>query len=124
MPTSFQEFFDRLRQYTPIQNQSQLAQALDVGRAAITLAKGKDIVPSKWILDLAQKYSLNSDWLASGQGNPHHIYKNNKEKQSLDLPMVLAQLDKDWQFESDPQIQSPPFQFDINWLSQKGNIDW
>jgi hypothetical protein len=67
---SFQDFFNRLCQMTDIENQSHLAQALGVGRAAISLAKQKDTVPWKWVFTLAQAYSLNSTWLATGSGAP------------------------------------------------------
>lgn len=67
---SFEDFFHRLCQATAIENQSQLAEALGVGRAAISLAKQKDTVPWKWIFTLAQSYSLNSTWLANGTGTP------------------------------------------------------
>ncbi len=55
---------------TDIENQSHLAQALGVGRAAISLAKQKDTVPWKWVFTLAQAYNLNSTWLATGNGTP------------------------------------------------------
>lgn len=55
---------------TDIENQSNLAQALGVGRAAISLAKQKDTVPWKWVFTLAQAYNLNSTWLATGNGTP------------------------------------------------------
>ncbi len=67
---SFEDFFQRLCEVTDIENQSQLAEALGVGRAAISLAKQKDAVPWKWIFTLAQSYSLNSTWLANGKGAP------------------------------------------------------
>jgi len=65
----FSTFFERVKQATPIQNQSQLAQVLELGRAAISLAKHKNVVPSKWILALSRKYGVNADWLATGSGS-------------------------------------------------------
>ncbi|MFO7802061.1 MAG: LexA family transcriptional regulator [Desulfovermiculus sp.] len=67
---SFQDFFNRLCQMTDIENQSHLAQALGVGRAAISLAKQKNTVPWKWVFTLAEIYNLNSSWLAIGSGTP------------------------------------------------------
>ncbi len=60
---------------TDIENQSHLAQALGVGRAAISLAKQKDSVPWKWVFTLAQAYNLNSTWLATGTGAPALDFK-------------------------------------------------
>ena len=66
----FEAFFNRLYQATDIENQSQLAQVLGVGRAAISLAKQKNAVPWKWVFTLAETYNLNSTWLATGNGVP------------------------------------------------------
>lgn len=122
MSTSFQEFFERLQKYTPIQNQSQLAQALEVGRAAITLAKRKEIIPSKWILYLAQKYSLNSDWLASGQGQPYPVSEaKEKENQFGFIPIVTPQVNKEGQFVLPHSLKWAPFQFNQVWLANIGD---
>ncbi|WP_027370358.1 LexA family transcriptional regulator [Desulfovermiculus halophilus] len=67
---SFQDFFTRVCQATDIENQSHLAQVLGVGRAAISLAKQKDSIPWKWVFALAEAYNLNSNWLATGTGQP------------------------------------------------------
>ncbi|MFW6143264.1 MAG: helix-turn-helix domain-containing protein, partial [Desulfovermiculus sp.] len=69
-PPSFESFFSRMCQATDIQNQSHLAQALGVGRAAISLAKQKNAVPWKWVFTLAEAYNLNSTWRATGNGTP------------------------------------------------------
>jgi hypothetical protein len=68
--SNFASFFERLRSVSPIENQAQLAQTLQVGRATITLAKQKDAVPSKWIFTLADTFNVNADWLAHGKGSP------------------------------------------------------
>jgi phage repressor protein C with HTH and peptisase S24 domain len=67
---SFEDFFNRLCQATDIENQSQLAHMLGVGRAAISLAKQKNAVPWKWVFTLSEAYNLNTTWLASGNGPP------------------------------------------------------
>lgn len=67
---SFDAFFRRLKSVSSIQNQSQLAEHLQVGRANISLAKYKDKIPSKWIFQLSEEFNLNSDWLARGKGSP------------------------------------------------------
>lgn len=76
---SFSSFFDRLRSASPVKNQSQLAEALQVGRAAISLSKQKDSVPSRWIFALARKYQLNATWLATGEGYPYQSGESGNE---------------------------------------------
>jgi hypothetical protein len=99
---SFSAFLSRLQAQTPIQNQTQLAQALQVGKAAISLAKHKDQVPAKWIFTLAEMYSLNSDWLATGKGRPI-AGQNNDFLQSLSLRQVLPEIDPAGDFKPHPQ---------------------
>ncbi len=97
--SSFTSFLERLKSVTPIQNQSQLANVLQVGRAAVSLAKHKDTVPSKWILILAQKYNLNSDWLATGKDTPYTSIKSSSQN-SFVIKKVASKTNKDgtWQF--------------------------
>jgi len=93
--TFFNAFLERLSSATPIKNQSQLANELNVGRAAISLAKQKDSVPSKWILKLANKYHLNSEWLASGIksfSSSEHL--ENEGKAVPKIPHLHCKLDK------------------------------
>ena len=72
MNNGFEAFFKRLCSETEITNQSQLARELDVGRAAVSLAKRKDSVPARWILDLSAKYGLNMAEISqiSSTGSP------------------------------------------------------
>ena len=70
MSNGFEAFFKRLCSETEIKNQSQLARELDVGRAAVSLAKRKDSVPARWILDLSARFGLNPLWLEQGKGFP------------------------------------------------------
>ena len=95
MASTFDSFFERLSSTTPIQNQSQLAKELNVGRAAISLAKQKDTVPSKWILKLAKQYQLNSDWLASGTNySSTKESSENTEKFALHIAHLKNKLDQ------------------------------
>ena len=118
-PSTFSAFFERLVATTPLENQSQLADILQVGRAAISLAKQKDTTPSKWIFRLAEMYSLSSDWLATGKGSPYaHTVDSNQE--CMAVPHVLPQLSPDGSLQFDPQFQSP-LRFHHDWLSRQGN---
>jgi len=67
---AFKVFFDRLVSATSIKTQTDLATALGVHRSAITQAKTRDAVPSKWVLRLARRFSLSPDWLEFGTGSP------------------------------------------------------
>ncbi len=70
MVIPFDGFFSRLRAETPVVSQMDLARALDVNRSAVTQAKNRDAVPSKWVLALARRYQLSPDWLEFGSGSP------------------------------------------------------
>ncbi len=65
MKTSpFDHFFQRVKKHTPIENQSQLAQALGIGRAAVSSAKHKNRVPPGWVLTLSDKYAIPLECLS------------------------------------------------------------
>jgi phage repressor protein C with HTH and peptisase S24 domain len=91
----FATFFKRVKQVTPIQNQSQLAQELGLGRAAVSLVKHKDVIPSKWIFALARTYDLNADWLATGAGTPTASEHESGETQPARVVNILPRLNKD-----------------------------
>ena len=116
---SFTAFFERLTSVTPLENQSQLAEKLQVGRAAISLAKQKDSIPGKWIFPLAQAYALNSDWLATGKGSPYALTEANNQE-CVFVPHILPHLSNDNELQFDEHFRhSLHFQYD--WLSQHGN---
>ncbi|MDL2209976.1 helix-turn-helix domain-containing protein [Desulfovibrio sp. OttesenSCG-928-O18] len=68
MVIPFDAFFQRVCESTDVATQMDLARALDVNRSAITQAKNRDAVPSKWILALSRRYNLSPDWLEYGKG--------------------------------------------------------
>lgn len=69
----FDGFFERLCLVAEVESQSELSRILGVGRAAVSLAKKKDSVPPRWILDLAAMYDINPLWLESGRGEPRTV---------------------------------------------------
>ncbi len=70
MKRRFEEFFSRLREITPIKTQADLARELGVGRASISIAKNKDVVPSRWIFELSRRFGINPTYLIEGKGEP------------------------------------------------------
>ena len=66
MVIPFNAFFRRISEKTDIATQMDLAKALGVNRSAITQAKIRDAVPSKWILALSRQYGISPDWLEFG----------------------------------------------------------
>lgn len=66
MTIPFDAFFQRICARTDIVTQMDLARALGVNRSAITQAKNRDAVPSKWLLALSRRYTLSPDWLEFG----------------------------------------------------------
>lgn len=119
--TSFNSFFERLLSITPIKNQSQLAKTLQVGRSAVSLAKQKNSVPSNWVIFLAQKYSLNSTWLATGQGLPYQSY-DQKNQPYPAIKKVLAKLDNNGKFITDTDKDNfCPIIYDLRSVNQNNN---
>ncbi|WP_419786922.1 LexA family transcriptional regulator [Pseudodesulfovibrio sp.] len=122
MKNGFEPFFHRLCKETEITNQAQLARELDVGRAAISLAKRKDTVPPRWILDLSAKYGLNPLWLEQGKGFPRPEEAVEPEGQGyLEVPKVRARLCAGGgSFETEGQVEGY-YSFRSDWLRMRGN---
>lgn len=125
MSNGFEPFFERLRSETEIKNQSQLARELDVGRAAVSLAKRKDSVPARWILDLSAQYGLNPLWLETGKGTPRPeaalAAMVEEECAYLEVPKVRARLSAGGgSFETESQVEGY-YSFRADWLRMRGN---
>lgn len=119
---SFQAFFERLKSVSFIQNQSQLAHFLQVGRASVSLAKHKNQVPNRWIVTLARELNLNADWLARGRGTPH-LEPQSGESGPARIRRVEPQLDTEGQFRTaDPQ-NPQTLQLDARILDGLGNAE-
>ena len=121
MKNGFESFFDRLCTETEIGSQSQLARELDVGRAAVSLAKRKDSVPARWILDLSAKYGLNPLWLEQGKGFPRPDSGADDGPGYLEVPKVRARLSAGGgSFETESQVEGY-YSFRADWLRTRGN---
>ncbi len=124
MSNGFEPFFQRLCSETDIGNQSQLANELGVGRAAVSLAKRKDSVPARWILDLSARFGLNPLWLEQGEGVPRAGADSPAEDESAyfeQVPKVRARLCAGGgSFETDGQVEGY-YSFRSEWLHSRGN---
>ncbi len=113
----FDEFFERLCSISNIKNQSDLSRALDVGRAAISLAKKKGVVPSRWILTLSSNFALNPLWLENGIGECR--FEDN-ESDFVYIPKVAARLSAGGgSFLTENNIESY-YSFERTWIEKKG----
>lgn len=120
MSNGFEAFFKRLCSETEVKNQSQLARELDVGRAAVSLAKRKDSVPARWVLDLSAKYGLNPLWLEQGKGFPRPEAAED-DGFYMEVPKVRARLSAGGgSFETEGQVEGY-YSFRSDWLNTRGN---
>ncbi|WP_018125993.1 LexA family transcriptional regulator [Desulfovibrio oxyclinae] len=117
MSKQFEAFFERLKQATDIRNQSDLARALDVGRAAVSLAKKKDQVPSRWVLALSIRYDVDARWLETGDGSA-----TGEDDEAFErIPKVRARLSAGGgSFETEGQVEGY-YSFRADWLHSRGN---
>ncbi len=65
---NFNSFFKRLLKEGGITSQKELALILGVDGSTISQAKKRDSVPRGWITKLSQKFSLNPEWIETGNG--------------------------------------------------------
>ncbi len=117
MRDGFQDFFGRLKAETDIETQADLARELGVGRAAVSLAKRKDVVPPRWILDLSSVFGLNSSWLETGLGDSRSGGHNDP---FVRVPKVRARLCAGGgSFETAGQVEGY-YSFRSDWLNSRG----
>ncbi|BDQ37374.1 Cro/Cl family transcriptional regulator [Pseudodesulfovibrio nedwellii] len=125
MTNGFEAFFKRLCSETEIRNQSQLARELNVGRAAVSLAKKKESIPARWILDLSARFGLNPLWLEKGKGYPRSeaaVAAVEEDGASYEeVPKVRARLCAGGgSFETDGMVEGY-YSFRSDWLKSRGN---
>nr|WP_287410963.1 helix-turn-helix transcriptional regulator [Pseudodesulfovibrio sp.] len=125
MTNGFEAFFKRLCSETEIKNQSQLARELNVGRAAVSLAKKKESIPARWILDLSARFGLNPLWLEKGKGYPRSeaaVAAVEEDGASYEeVPKVRARLCAGGgSFETDGMVEGY-YSFRSDWLKSRGN---
>lgn len=66
----FQTILDRMMRALGVSTQTELAAVLDVGKAAVSDAKRRKIIPPEWYLKLSRPpHCINPAWLETGQGS-------------------------------------------------------
>jgi phage repressor protein C with HTH and peptisase S24 domain len=91
-PSQFDAFLERVCKATGIGSQAELSEALRINRSAITQARRKDAIPSKWLLQLFRGYGLNPDWAETGKG-PVFVRKEAEHASDfVEIPKVRARL--------------------------------
>lgn len=61
---------DRLLQGAGLRRDSQLAEVLGVTPQAVSQARRKGRIPDGWVLRIATRFRLSTDWIYFGQGDP------------------------------------------------------
>lgn len=135
MTVSFDTFMERLRKGTTLHSQTDIANALGVHRSAITQAKRRDMVPSKWILALSRSQGVSPDWLEFGTGPARPAKETDAPRERpfadireytgavFEVPQVQARLcagGGSFELEAIPVAQHP---FPRSWLSRMGRPD-
>ncbi|MGE4291159.1 MAG: S24 family peptidase [Desulfovibrio sp.] len=121
---AFVEFFERVKSRTGLESQSDLARELGVGRAAVSLAKKKDSIPARWILDIASRYGVDPGWLETGKGRPgpNHASEVVPEEDGFErIPKVRARLSAGaGSFETEGRVEGY-YAFRSDWVRRKGD---
>lgn len=119
----FEDFIKRVFETTGMRSQSELADALQINRSAITQARYKNSIPDKWILHLYRTFGLNPDWIETGQGSIYSHLPQAVDSPYKDIPKVKARLSAGGgSFEVGSEIQGF-YAFQTEWLHTKGNPD-
>ena len=117
----FDTFLRRVFEATGIASQSELADALNLNRSAITQARKKDAVPDKWILQLYKSFGLNPEWVETGRGRPFLNKPPENDSFFEKVPKVKARLSAGGgSFEVGSEIEGY-YAFRKDWLAMKGS---
>lgn len=128
----------RMMQGAGVSTQTELASLLEIGKAAISDAKRRNIVPAEWYLKLCRApYYLNPLWLESGVGEKHLEYGGPsgvedpwpgygesvpdgaaEHHECVLVPLALPRLSAAGALET-AQAEGP-FRFDGGWLAARG----
>jgi phage repressor protein C with HTH and peptisase S24 domain len=123
MSDGFNSFLKRVFETTGINTQAELADALDINRSAITQARKKDAIPSKWLLRLFRRYGLNPDWLEKGTAPVFINSATDADPDFLQIPKVEARLCAgSGSFEDGTDILGY-YSFQNSWIHTKGAPD-
>jgi phage repressor protein C with HTH and peptisase S24 domain len=121
MKVDFDLFIRRVSEATGIRNQSELAEALQMNRSAITQARRKGVVPEKWLLRLFKKFGINPHWLETGAGQTYLRLTEAARSPYRSIPKVKACLSAGGgSFEVGPEIQQH-YSFCSKWITSKGD---
>jgi len=66
--TDFLDVFNRLKVATKTKTDTELSQALGLRQSTISAAKSKKEIPPGWVIDIARRFGVSSDWLLFGSG--------------------------------------------------------
>ena len=65
---SFMETYQRIQLATNTRTQGELANILEIRQSSISDAKRRNTIPSRWYMQLFEKFGLSQDWLRYGVG--------------------------------------------------------
>ncbi|WP_298067793.1 S24 family peptidase [uncultured Mailhella sp.] len=146
MNTSTPDTLDRLLQSAGLRRDSQLAELLGVSPQAVSQARRKGRIPDGWVLKVASRFGLSTDWIFFGKepdaasGSASHTDNEQRlarglsffgevpagRRNAIDLvmiPLVSARLAAGTgSLETSGDVLSY-FSFRQDWLCRKGNPD-
>lgn len=127
------EVLRRMMQATGVGTQTELALLLDIGKAAVSDAKRRNIVPAEWFLKLCREpHRINPLWLENGQepvripllSEPPRLaesgaaYGDPRQDSHASVPLARYRLGPDGGLEI--VRNQARYSFQASWLLQKG----
>lgn len=65
--------YNRIKEATGASTQEQLAEILEIRQSSISDAKKRNSIPEGWLVVLLKKFSLNPEWILTGQGDRYLV---------------------------------------------------
>jgi len=82
--SSFEEQMQRIFSVTGLHTQTELAEYFSTRPAAVSDAKRRKLIPTKWLRILSRLLHVNPQWILSGQGK-RFFYAPKRGKQGLNF---------------------------------------
>ena len=97
-PTTFPAAYARICEVTGTRTQTEVAEVLDIRQSSISDAKRRKSIPAEWLLKLLRIYSVNPDWIETGQGAQYLVGIDNVPENNVyainekHLEMVIGKI--------------------------------
>ena len=91
MGNSFSEIVERIKKLQGFRTDGEVAEALEMGKTALSSHKTRGTIPYKALFKFCQKESIFFEWLLTGEGELYEINQLPPPDLSPELQLIIEQ---------------------------------